>query len=233
MKRESRSPQQDTGAVQPRLYGAQDMARVASSACEGCGACCRGMGDTIVLDPYDAWQLCAGTGSTFEALMGAGVDLHVEEGVILPHIMMKKETDSCFFLGNDGRCGIHAFRPGICRLFPLGRQFGKEKISYFVVPDGCVKGGLSKVRIDRWIGIPGLPRYEAYKSDWRELVRTLKARIAAEESGEVQRNINLYFLRTFYMEPYRGSRTAEKALPAEAFYREYADRAEKFTDAVL
>ena len=47
-----------------RLYGAQDMVRISSSACAGCGACCRGMGDTIVLDPYDVWQLAAGTGRT-------------------------------------------------------------------------------------------------------------------------------------------------------------------------
>ena len=52
-----------------RLYGAQDMARISSSACAGCGACCREMGDTIVLDPYDVWQLGICTGRPFEELM--------------------------------------------------------------------------------------------------------------------------------------------------------------------
>ena len=209
-----------------RLYGAQDMVRISSSACAGCGACCRGMGDTIVLDPYDVWQLAAGTGRTFEVLMGAGVDLHVEEGVILPHLMMREETQSCAFLAEDGRCTIHAYRPGICRLFPLGRQFEDEKTSYFIVPEGCVKGGLSKVRIDKWLGIPDLPRYERYKAEWRALLRRLRARLAAEESAEVQRNVNLYFLRTFYMAPYAADCAA-------AFYEEYGDRVSKFTEAVL
>ena len=103
-----------------RLYSAHDMARISSAECAGCGACCRGMGDTIVLDPYDIWQLTAGTGKPFQALLGNCLDLHVEEGVILPHLMMRKDTESCTFLGPDGRCTIHAFRPGICRLFPLG-----------------------------------------------------------------------------------------------------------------
>ena len=226
MKNTGGVPREKSGA-QTRLYGAQDMARIASSACAGCGACCRGMGDTIVLDPCDVTQICAAAGSTFQDLMGAGIDLHVEEGVILPHIMMREETESCYYLGEDGKCSIHPYRPGICRLFPLGRQFGQEKTSYFIVPGGCVKGGLSKVRIDRWIGIPDLPRHEAYKADWHSLLRTLKARIAAEESGEVQRNINLFFLRTFFMEPYRA------AFPAEEFYREIAERIRKFADAVL
>ena len=105
-----------------RLYGAQDMVRISSSSCAGCGACCRGMSDTIVPDPYDVWQMGLITGKTFEELMGAGIDLHVEEGVILPHLMMKKDTEGCYFLGEDGRCTIHAYRPGICRLFPLGRS---------------------------------------------------------------------------------------------------------------
>ena len=111
-----------------RLYGAQDMVRISSSSCAGCGACCRGMSDTIVPDPYDVWQMGLITGKTFEELMGAGIDLHVEEGVILPHLMMKKDTGGCYFLGEDGRCTIHAYRPGICRLFPLGRQYDEERI---------------------------------------------------------------------------------------------------------
>ena len=52
--------------AQHRLYSAQDMVRIRSNACAGCGACCRGMGDTIVLDPYDVWQLTGGTGRSFE-----------------------------------------------------------------------------------------------------------------------------------------------------------------------
>ena len=179
-----------TDGSRHRLYGPQDMVRIASSACAGCGACCRGMGDTIVLDPYDVWQLGAGLGKTFEELMGAGVDLHVEEGVILPHLMMRRDTQSCAFLGEDGRCVIHVYRPEICRLFPLGRQLKKKKTSYFIV-------------------------------------RLLKARIAAEPSEEVRRNVNLYFVRVFFMAPYEG------ASSAEAFYREAADRMNRFTDAVL
>ena len=221
------APRQESGGPGQRLYGPQDMVRISSSACAGCGACCRGMGDTIVLDPYDVWQLTYGLGKSFEELMGVNIDLHVEEGVILPHLMMRGDTQGCTFLGTDGRCMIHSHRPGICRLFPLGRQFDEEKTSYFIVPEGCVKGGLSKVRIDKWLGIPDLPAYENYKAQWHSLIRLLKARIAAEPSDEVRRNINLYFLRVFYMAPYEGVSSAG------AFYKEAADRSQKFADAVL
>ena len=216
-----------TEGTRRRLYGAQDMVRISSSSCAGCGACCRGMSDTIVLDPYDVWQMGLITGKTFEELMGAGIDLHVEEGVILPHLMMKKDTEGCYFLGEDGRCTIHAYRPGICRLFPLGRQYDEEKTSYFIVPEGCVKGGLSKVRIDKWLGIPDLPAYEDFKSRWHSFIRTLTARIAAEQSDETRRNINLYFLRLFFMQPYNVDSSAK------TFYEDVADRMKRFADAVL
>ena len=199
--------------AQHRLYSAQDMVRIRSSECACCGACCRGMGDTIVLDPYDVWQLVGGTGRTFEELMGAGIDLHVEEGVILPHLMMREDTKGCSFLAKDGKCAVHAYRPGLCRLFPLGREFHDDGVSYFIVPEGCVKGGLSKVRIGKWLGIADLPRYERFKGEWHLLVQRLRARLAAEPSDEVRRNVNVYFLQTFYMTPYGGV-TAEGDLSA-------------------
>ena len=68
-----------------------------------------------------------------------------------------------------------------------------------------MKGGLSKVRIDKWLGIPDLPAYESFKAQWHSLVRLLKARIAAEPSEEVRRNVNLYFVRVFFMAPYEGA----------------------------
>ena len=215
-----------TDSAQRKLYGAKDMVRICSSECAGCGACCRGMGVTIVLDPYDVWQLTEGTGRTFEELLGEKADLHVEEGVILPHLLMREDTEVCAFLEEDGRCSVHAFRPGICRLFPLGRQFDEEGTYYFIVPDGCVKGRLSKVRIDKWLGIANLPRYERYKAEWMKLVRRLRARLAAEGSAQVQRDVNLYFLRTFYMEPYASA-------SVKAFYEEFERRQVLFTDAAL
>ena len=58
-------------------------------------------------------------------------------------------------------------------------------------------------------------------------MRTLEARIAAEPSGEVQRDINLYFLRTFYMTPYSGMERAGD------FYGEVKERIKAFEKAVL
>lgn len=47
-----------------KLYTANDLVKADCHDCEGCSACCRGMA-SIVLDPYDVWQLCMGLGKTF------------------------------------------------------------------------------------------------------------------------------------------------------------------------
>ena len=106
-----------------KLYTAGDLAKVGCQDCEGCCDCCCQMGDTIILDPLDVWQLMQGRGKSFEQLLDESVDLHVQDGVILPNLKMAGEKEQCVYLNEKGRCSIHPFRPGICRLFPLGRFY--------------------------------------------------------------------------------------------------------------
>ena len=40
-----------------RLYSSGDMVKADCHDCAGCSACCRGMGDSIKLDPMDIWRL--------------------------------------------------------------------------------------------------------------------------------------------------------------------------------
>ena len=72
-----------------KLYRSSETIQLPGTGCAGCGKCCRSMGDTIVLDPWDADRLAKGLGKPFAALMDREVDLHVEEGLILPHLRMQ------------------------------------------------------------------------------------------------------------------------------------------------
>ena len=114
-----------------KTYGAQDMARVGCSDCAGCHSCCEQMGDTIFLDPYDVFRLTTALGQTFEELLNGALELHVETGVIVPNLKMREADSQCYFLNEQGRCTIHAHRPGLCRVFPLGRIYEEDGISYF------------------------------------------------------------------------------------------------------
>ncbi len=85
--------------------------------CEGCSACCQGMGNSILLDPMDLWRLQLGKKENFDTLLANYLELNVVDGMVLPNLKMAGEEEACLFL-KDGRCSIHGYRPGICRLFP-------------------------------------------------------------------------------------------------------------------
>ena len=40
-----------------KLYDANDMVKVGCDDCKGCSSCCRGMGESILLDPMDIYRL--------------------------------------------------------------------------------------------------------------------------------------------------------------------------------
>ena len=81
-----------------RLYGPNDMVRADCGGCEGCSACCTGMGNSVILDPYDGFRLTSGLRRGFEKLLGSCVELTLQDGVILPNLMMKGEKEACVFL---------------------------------------------------------------------------------------------------------------------------------------
>ena len=106
-----------------KLYTARDMVKAGCDDCRGCCDCCKGMGKSVVLDPYDVFRLEEGLGQSFQELLTYGLELNVVDGVILPNLKMTGDGERCSFLNPEGRCSIHPYRPGFCRMFPLGRIY--------------------------------------------------------------------------------------------------------------
>ena len=130
-----------------KKYHKNDMVRLGCNDCEGCSACCQGMGESIVLDPWDIHMLSQNLQQSFEDMIGNSIELHSEQGMILPHLKLSGKEEKCTFLNEEGRCLIHAFRPGFCRLFPLGRLYEKESFVYILQTQECHKERRTKVKI--------------------------------------------------------------------------------------
>ena len=182
-----------------RRYRSTDMARIGCRDCEGCSECCHVMEDTIILDPYDLWQLQTHLKVSPEELLNGRMELAVYQGIILPHLTLG--ANGCSFLTEQGRCSIHAFRPGLCRLFPLGRVYENGGFSYFVQVGQCPAKMTTKVRIDKWLDLPDLKKYEAYVLAWHDYLARLKERIEGADD-ETVKSENLRMLRTFFLTPY-------------------------------
>ena len=201
-----------------RFYTSQDMVRADCHGCQGCASCCSGMGESLVLDPLDVWNLKKQLKKTFEELMQMAVDLNVVDGIILPNIRMTGEDEKCAFLNPEGRCSVHAFRPGICRLFPLGRIYEDGGFKYFLQVHECPEPNKSKVRVRQWIGIDHIKEYEAFVSAWHYFLKDIENLIQTAEDESQIRTLNMYLLRLFFVQDYDAH---------EDFYGQFYQRLEK------
>lgn len=181
-----------------RLYGANDMVRADCRGCEGCSDCCRGMGESIILDPLDGYRLKKGLGCAFETLLKNHLELHVVDGVILPNLKMG-EGEKCTFLNKEGRCSVHEFRPGICRMFPLGRYYENGSFRYFLQSRECPKRNKGKIRVSKWVDTPNLKQYEEYITKWHYFLEDVKTLTESQGDDQLTRDLNTYLLNSFYL----------------------------------
>lgn len=200
-----------------KLYTANDLVKADCGDCEGCSACCRGMGSSIVLDPFDVYRLTEGLGVRFEQLLVEKIELNVVDGIILPNLKMGGAKECCAFLNEEGRCSIHGIRPGICRLFPLGRFYENGSFQYFLQIHECKKENRTKVKVKKWIDTPDLKSYEAFVSQWHYFLLDIQEKFLKIEEEKIK-SVNMFLIQSFYLEPYNKE---------EDFYSQFTKRLEK------
>ena len=200
-----------------KLYGLNDMVKAGCNGCTGCSACCRGMGNSIVLDPLDIYHLTGNLHMNFEELLIGKLELSVVDGIVLPNLKMTGTEESCSFLNREGRCDIHSFRPGFCRLFPLGRYYENNSFHYIHQIHECKYPTKTKVKVRKWIDIPDIKEYEAYVMEWHSLLKELQAAMGSIQEHTLVKQLNLVMLKLFYMNPYENG----------DFYPQFYERLEK------
>ena len=210
-----------------RYYTPDDLVPIGCGDCEGCSECCRSTGDSIVLDPYDLYMLRLGTGKDFEDMIEREIEIRLVDGLILPNLMQHREDgspgeDHCAFLSAEGRCTIHPYRPGICRLYPMGRYYTGNEFRYILQKDECTERKKTPVLLREWLGISDLPGYESYILDWHGFKKKAQAgmlRLTPRSRDSVAR----YILQVFFVHPY---------LEQMGFYPQYEARREVCNEAL-
>lgn len=194
-----------------RLYGLNDLVKADTADCSGCTTkCCYGMGDTIVLDPYDVYRLEKHLGQTFEQLLADKIAINKVDDVLLPNLKMDEKTGGCAFLNEEERCTVHGARPAMCRLFPLGRYWADEETFHYILQTGqCKKSNLSKIKVKKWIDCDNIKEYDEYVVLWHKYIKRISVAInECMQTSDSQlaatqvKTICMYTLKTFYMTGY-------------------------------
>ena len=201
-----------------RRYRQNDMVKAGCNDCKGCSDCCRNMGSSIVLDPYDCFELCKNLKESFEKLLSYAIELQVVDGIILPNLKMTGNEETCTFLNEEGRCRIHSFRPGFCRMFPLGRIYEEGDFQYFLQVKECKMEPKTKVKIHKWLGIPDIRRYETFVKKWHYFLKDVEKILGSFQEEASLKNVSMYLLKNFYLIPYDEN---------QDFYLQFEERLEK------
>ena len=212
-----------------RRYRSGDMVKIGCSECAGCFECCTLTDDTIILDPYDMFELCRGLDTTFDALLSGEtgtrtdttapeaspvIELGLADGILLPHLKVDPGK-GCSFLNETGRCSIHGFRPGFCRLYPLGRIYEDGSFSYFLQVNECPYPNKTKVKIKKWLGIDSLPEYEAFVLKWHDVLEETRREASLKHEQTELSHYLVSFLKRYYRTPYDTD---------GSFYEQFRDR---------
>lgn len=201
-----------------KLYSCKDEVYIGCNDCEGCHLCCTGMGKSIVLDPYDVYRLRKGLNLRFEELLKDKIELSVVDGLVLPNLCLAGEEEKCGFLNSDGRCSIHDIRPGICRLFPLGRMYNENRdFDYIFQVNECPKEDKTPVRIEEWLDTPSLRKYEKYIAEWHFFLKDVNA-VLVNADDSIGKNAGIVILKWFYL---------EFPVDVNDFYKEFYIRLDK------
>lgn len=196
-----------------REYKRDDRLCLDAEGCRGCSYCCENVGKSIILDPYDIFQMQKYFERSFDELLSAGLmELHIVDGLMLPNLSMRADR-GCGFLTEEGSCSIHSIRPGYCRMFPLARVFHSGGFNYILQGGQCVKELKGERQISEWLGIEGIDEYESFVLSWHDFRRKLSDSIGSI-SMRTQKKLCSYVLQKFFKSPYSG----------DSFYEEYYKR---------
>ncbi len=206
-----------------KLYDINDMVKLGCQDCAGCFACCQGMGSSIILDPYDVFHIEKKVNKSFEELLAEHLELNVVDGIILPNLKLAGVKEACSFLTGEGRCSIHDSRPGICRLFPLGRYYENRSYKYFLQANECQKANRTKVKISKWIDIPDYPRYRDFVLEWHYFLNDVEELLVQNTDESFGRQCCMLLLQAFYIKKYDVTRD---------FYEQFAERMQVVKEAL-
>jgi Fe-S-cluster containining protein len=98
--------------------------------CRQCGECCHGYGGTVVTEK-DIHAIADFIGTSVDDFLGEYVS---RSGLGL--VLAQGEDGYCIF-ADQGRCGIHAVKPGMCKAWPFIEGVLRDPGNWFIMAGFC------------------------------------------------------------------------------------------------
>ena len=146
--------------------------------CTACGKCCKDRQD-ILLSPYDLNRMARFLKVEMGEIIQTYCVCHEGSSSHLPVVVldMRSPQKTCPFLERR-KCRIHAAKPTVCALFPLGRVGSEDhdSVQYILQHVDCgARDEEHSVR--EWLGEFGLEESETWFHVWNKATVTLAKRM--------------------------------------------------------
>lgn len=184
--------------------------------CRGCGKCCKNRED-ILLTTRDLYNIAVSLGRTIEYVVERYCEVYIGRDSRMPIIrLMPTGPERVCPLMRGKKCIVHAAKPSVCALFPLGRAVSfdradKKEIKaedirpvYFSQPAVCGTQDKSQT-VREWLTQFGIPIEDEFYGLWNEnlaflsdFFRELEKNNVTEKSMEIIRNAAVRHLYISY-----------------------------------
>jgi Fe-S-cluster containining protein len=162
--------------------------------CYGCGKCCKNRED-ILLSPKDLFNIAVALGKTTKEVMDSVCDCYIGGGSRIPLVRLQPVGKNmvCPLL-KDNRCSVHALKPAVCAMYPMGRFIkydaeggkanpsGKATVSYLLNPVQC--GGHRNNTVRGWLESFGFDPNDPYYLCWTDFFMGMSNYVRSLESAE-------------------------------------------------
>ena len=165
--------------------------------------CCADL--TLALTPYDLLRLKAGLSLSSDQVLDSYTEILSEDSSPFPRLKLKmsgREGRPCPFVSPAG-CTIYGFRPGACRIYPLGRGSARGGHEMFFVVREAHCRGFEEARawtVGDWMVDQGLEDYNASNDLWMEII-TSRASLGPPDLAE--RKLKMFFMACYNLDRFR------------------------------
>ena len=147
-----------------------------SFTCRACSRCCQGK--VILVGPHEILGMSRALGiGTSEFL-----SRYTEQGGTA---LRTAEDGRCLFVGPDG-CRVHARRPLVCRLYPLGRKTdseGRESFAMYATQPDCEAEIGRNGTVAEYLESQGAEPYLVWARRYGEIYRRMIELLGSAEPG--------------------------------------------------
>lgn len=171
--------------------------------CNECGACCRNRED-ILLSPLDLYKMAKHLNMSIKDVIKDYCEFYEGEDSRLPVVRIKpREYKKTCPLNDYGKCKIHAVKPTVCALYPLGRATDNRtnEFFYFLQPVSC--GNRSKTQtVTQWLESFTILEEEHLAMLWHEYAGRISTILhqAAELKESTRTHLFIILFHLLYLE---------------------------------